>query len=138
MRCHICQMMYDCTQGGKKLRTYNALSLALWHTFKQTCMLIWQTFANELFAPLWHHLYPGHIFFRKPSSLPSVVSHLLFLHMGCSAVLPDLERLCTANNTSSASKIMAQDLLFLFNVAIPVVMSLQYICCCGEHAHMSM
>jgi hypothetical protein len=114
-------MMYDQTEGGAQLRKYNGCNLAWWHTFKHTAMLIWSTFSCELFAPLWHHLYPGHYFYREPSSLPCVISHMLFLQMSRDAVITDLKVISTDTETGYQSKLMALDLIFILEIAIPVV-----------------
>lgn len=114
-------MMYDQTNGGKYLRMYNSCNLAWWHTYKQAAMTIWKRFSCEVFAPLWHNLYPGHIFYRKPSSLASVLTHLLYIHMARDHIVGDLRALLVNENVQPAHRVIVKDLDFLVNVAIPVV-----------------
>jgi hypothetical protein len=114
-------MMYDCTDGGKALRKYNSCNLAWWHTFKQACYTIWSAFRQEVFAPLWHHLYPGHWFFKKPSSLGNVVIHLLYVNMSAAHILPKLKELLDNDKLKAQSRTMALDLKFLLEIAVPVV-----------------
>jgi hypothetical protein len=116
--------MYDATGGGKALRTYNSCNLAWWHTFKQACYTIWYSFRQEVFAPLWHDLYPSHWFFKKPSSLGSVVIHLLYINMAAEMIVPQLEAMLKEDTLKPQSRTMTLDLLFLFQVAVPVVISL--------------
>ena len=114
-------MMYDTTGGGEKFRKCNGVTLAWWHTYKQALYIIWKSFANELFAPMWHYLYPGHAFYAKPSSLVAVISHLLWLNLTRSKYMPRLEKIMTDESMSKQMRILCEDLKFLLNVAIPVV-----------------
>ena len=114
-------MMYDTTDGGRRLRLYNSLNLAWWHTFKHVSMKIWNVFARDVFAHLWHHLYPGHIFFSKPSSFVCVLAHFTWLFMARDQVQNKLAELLTSDDLSPVTRAFACDMDFLLNVAIPVV-----------------
>ena len=113
--------MYDKGDGGKRLRMYNGCGLAWWHTFKHACLRLWKVFSREIFAPLWHHLYPGHTFFEKPGSLPMVMSHLLYIQMSRDAVIEELTKLHNDMTLPLQTSYMVDDLHFLVEIAIPVV-----------------
>ncbi len=115
--------MYDVTGGGARLRAYNSCNLAWWHTYKHAALKIWQTFGREIFAPLWHHLYPGHVFYMNPGSLANVLSHLLFLCLSRDQVQADLSKVLQTPDLSYDCEVMAKDLHFLLNMAIPVVIA---------------
>lgn len=119
---HLCsQMMYDKSGGGVKLRTYTSCTLAWWHNFKHGVHRLWKLFANTVFAPLWHHLYPGHAFYIQPSSLSSIVLHLVYLHQVFPSVAQQISDAMAWPNTDPAHIKWLQDVQFLMDVAIPVV-----------------
>jgi hypothetical protein len=118
------QMMYDTTGGGKKFRMYNSINLAPWHSFKHTCLELWRTYADSVFAPLWHHLYPGHMFFKKPGSLNSVISHLLYLQLGYPQYCSALSAVAAQDDLGARARFMVDDFKFLVEIAIPVVCTL--------------
>jgi hypothetical protein len=117
-------MMYDRSDGCRRFRTFNAARLAWWHTYKHASLKLWDVFACDVFAPLWHHLYPGHIFFRHPGSLPCVHLHMMYLHLAYPFVKDQLDALGLDQTLNPASRIMVQDLQFLLGMAIPVVIHL--------------
>lgn len=102
---------------------FNSCNLAWWHTYKQAANTIWKTFANDVFAPLWHHLYPGHTFYLKPGSFVCVLAHLLYLQLSREHIIGELNRLLADDNLSLQSRLMLKDLFYLIEVAIPVVPS---------------
>jgi hypothetical protein len=95
--------------------------LAWWHTYKIAVGRIWKAFAKEIWAPLWHYLYPGHTFFVKQGSLSCMVSHMMYVFMARDELQPLLEKVLE-EDLGAASRQMAQDLDFLINIAIPVVL----------------
>ena len=114
-------MCYDKTGGGKRFRTYNSVNLAWWHNYKHTVFQLYSVFANDVFAPLWHHLYPGHIFYKKPSSFGCVLTHMLCLHQSYPRVRVLLDAVIGLDTLHDEVMVMAKDLKFLLDVAIPVV-----------------
>lgn len=40
--------------------------LGTWHVYKQAVLVIWAAAAESFLAPLWHHLYPMDVYFKKP------------------------------------------------------------------------
>ena len=114
-------MMYDNTGGGKLLRKYNSCTMAWWHTYKHALMRLWQVFARDVFAPLFHHLYPGHQFFVKPSSLPSIMVHMIYLVMSYPSVKKNIQVLLNDSSLGPSEAAMVADLQYLLSVAIPVV-----------------
>lgn len=114
-------MMYDKTNGGKTMRLFNSCGMAWWHTYKYASFKLWEFFANDVFAPLFHTLYPGHGFFIKPSSFAMITTHFLLLLKSYPAVRDDLQALTTTPGVSATSAAFGKDLQFLLGTAIPVV-----------------
>ena len=115
--------MYDSSGGGKNLRLFNSINMAWWHTYKHAVNKIWRAYANEVWAPLWHHLYPADNFFLKPSNLSAMVAHLLYVHMSYDSIRDDLNALLASTTLNAQSRHMRDDLEFLCCTAIPVVTS---------------
>lgn len=114
-------MMYDETGGGVRLRTFNSMNMAWWHSYKHAAFRIYSCFSCEVFAPLWHTLYPNTIFYRKPKNLNNVLLHLMYVHLAFPCVSQRLDEVINSAGTTPASKTFAEDLKFLGSVAIPVV-----------------
>ena len=114
-------MMDHPSDGGKYFRRYTACNLAWWHSFKHGALAIWKRFANDVFAPLWHDLYPGCIFYDTPSSLASVLAHLLYIHQGADHIIPAIRAASQREGLHYASRMALSDLELLVAVAIPVV-----------------
>jgi hypothetical protein len=51
--------MYDVTGSGVPLRDYTSVSLAWWHSYKWTAMMIMKVFGPDIIGPMFHHLFPG-------------------------------------------------------------------------------
>ncbi len=58
--------MYDGSGCGKRLRTQVVMMMGVWHQYKDANMLIWREFGYSFLGPLFHALYPGGKFFKKP------------------------------------------------------------------------
>ena len=41
------------------MRQYLSCNLAFWHSYKQAVKMICKYFANTIWGPLWHRMYPG-------------------------------------------------------------------------------
>jgi hypothetical protein len=115
--------MYDKTDGGKLLRTTVSVNLGWWHTYKHACLKLWERFAPTVLAPMWHFLYPNSQFHIKPSSFPSVLYHLLALHMAYPKIKPklDAQRNLDPDHTHRRFVNTIKDFTFLFEFAIPTV-----------------
>ena len=113
--------MYDQTGGGENLRRYTSVNLAWWHTFKLAAQKIWRKFACDVFAPLWHFLYPSHIFYNKPNSFVCIQAHFVWLMLALPSVQSSIDDMLTRSDLSPAARIFLKDLDFLLNIAIPVV-----------------
>jgi hypothetical protein len=83
--------------------------------------MIWKQFANEVWAPLWHCLYPGHTFYVKSGNLSSVLVHLLYVQLAYPKVEQTLNALLARDDLKVPARAMANDLLYLMRVAIPVI-----------------
>ena len=55
-------MCFDVSDGGSMLRQNASVWLAPWHNYKHSVELVWKKYANMLFAPLFHTLYPNNKF----------------------------------------------------------------------------
>jgi len=114
--------MYDKSNGCSRLRKFNGLNLAWWHSYKYGITQIWKQFADEVFAPLWHNLYPKHNFFRKHGQVSVMVLHIMYLEMVYPSVKDKLHKILDdAINLQAKTKVYVMDLIFLFEIAIPVV-----------------
>ena len=120
--------MYDHSDGCKRLRMFNFVTLAYWHSFKFVSQQLWKVFANDVWAPLWHTLYPGHAFYTTSKSLPMVVAHFIYLEVAFDGNNQEkLDRLLASVSTLKPQAAhMLHDLNFLIRIAIPVVASLYY------------
>ena len=97
------------------------MNLAWWHNYKHTCFQVYSVFADDIFAPLWHHMYPGHIFYKKPSSFGGVLAQLLCLHQAYPRVRVLLDAVLALDTLRDDIATMAKDLKFLLDIAVPVV-----------------
>jgi hypothetical protein len=114
--------MYNKRGGGKEFAKYNSTNLAWWHNYKHASLLIWKRFAAPIMAPLWHLLYPNSIFQIQPARLTSVTTHLMYLFYAYPHFKKQLDS-CDDQDLDLAPryKAMKDDLVFLFEFAIPVV-----------------
>ena len=103
------------------MRKFNGLNLAWWHTYKYSVGQIWKRFANEVFAPLWHNLYPGHTFYEKQAKVSIQVVHMMHLDMAYPAVQDKLHEVLTLPNVLPRTRVFVRDMIFLHEMAIPVV-----------------
>jgi hypothetical protein len=114
-------MMYDQSDGGLRFRKFCTVSLGWWHTYKHVALKIWDTFAETIWAPLFHFLYPGVKFFRKSKAL----THVLALYQCCMEGYKDicqpLRELAEDPAVSTSVKMAIRELLFVFDFALPVV-----------------
>ena len=118
------QIFYDTTETASHLRRYVSLSLAWWHSMKHAVHQVWKFFALSLWAPMWHHLYPGSLFLIKGKSPQDEISHLLYAAHAYPAIAEDLHGLLTDRTLSQGNLAMVKDLIFLFEFAIPSVETL--------------
>jgi hypothetical protein len=74
-------MFYDESDGARKFREVTASGLEFWHTFKMAYFLVFRSFADSIFAPLFHYTCPAHIFFLHPKRLIQVQEACLRLQL---------------------------------------------------------
>jgi hypothetical protein len=117
------QVMYDQTGGAKKFRETCSVNLGWWHTYKHAAMKLWERFAPSVIAPMWHCLYPNSQFHIHPSSFPSVLYHLLALHLAYPLIKPKLDSVRDKDPEETHRRYIntAKDFTFLFEFAIPTV-----------------
>ena len=113
--------MYDITDGGRGLRQHNVCGLAWWHTYKHCAIEVWRKFANMLFAPLAHNLYPNGRFFLEGSSLVMIVMHFMYVWIAYAGFKQLLEQTLARDDLNDANRTALQDLQFLCEFAIPAV-----------------
>ena len=123
---HMCstvcvQMMYINTPTAVLLRQYCSVNLAWWHTFKHMCNAVWRAFANTLFAPMWHDLYPGSKFYPTAHSPLDQVVHFCHLMTAYPNFRDTLHQLAAMPGLTPASATAAKNLVFLFEFALPTV-----------------
>ena len=113
--------MYTNTETAAAMRRYISLSLAWWHSLKHAVHQVWKFFALELWAPLWHHLYPADLFLIKGKSPQDEISHLLYVAYAYPDFADDLRALVTERTLTAGNIAMVKDFIFLFEFAIPAV-----------------
>lgn len=113
--------MYDTSDGGREFRKYTSCNLAWWHSYKHCCIQIWKVFANMIWAPLYHDLYPNSRFFIEGSSMPNMVSHFVYMWLAYQNSKQQLEDALVQDGLTLKSKIALEDVRFLCEFAIPVV-----------------
>jgi hypothetical protein len=131
---HVCsanhlphQMMYDLSGGGAKFRRYASVNLAWWHNYKHAVAKIWTRFANTIWAPLWHRLYPGSKFPAKAQGPQEASMHLVYFARAYPMFRGELNDALLDTSISRPGKIMLQNIQFLAEYAIPVVTRLDAI-----------
>jgi len=114
-------MLYDRSDGGRRLRQFASVNLAPWHNFKHGIELIWHHWALSVFAPMYHHLYPQNKFCIKYQSPQEPLMHMMLL---CQAYPSLKESLKSGIEQEGASKVnvcLLRDIEFLCEFAIPAV-----------------
>ena len=113
--------MYDETNGGKNLRKYCSLNLAWWHNYKHGAFALWKVFAEELFAPMWHHLYPDTGFYKTYKNLRGVLAHYQLLQLAYPAIKDQLRLDCVNMQLAEPVRLQLIELQFVLDYAIPTV-----------------
>ena len=114
-------MMYDKSDGGRNYRMHCGVQLGWWHTYKHVALKIWTTFAKTIWAPLFHHLYPGETFYPSNKNF----THVLALFQCCMVAFRDVYKEIreAADDVSirASSRMAFKELLFVMDYALPVV-----------------
>ena len=113
--------MYDKSGGGQEMRKYMSINLAWWHNFKQVTKTIWRAFANTIWAPMWHRLYPSSKFSPNPHSPQEPALDFLFMARAYPSFKNDLNEALEDNQVGKVGKSMLQNIKFLCEFAIPTV-----------------
>ena len=116
-------MCYDTSGGGEVFRGQVSVHLAWWHSLKHSAYVVWSSFRQDVFGPLFHHLFPGGMFYEKPTSLPMLLSHFQWIMLSYPAIQAALDSVLGMVELKANIKVAAQDLKFLCEFAIPVVVS---------------
>ena len=100
------------------------VSLAYWHSYKQVSLQLWKELAHDIWAPLFHNLFPSVTFFPKPSSLAMVTALFQCVKLAYpkfkQALRSGLDK--TGDVPEFAHRFTAlKDIEFLCEFAIPVV-----------------
>lgn len=118
--------MYDVSGGGAQLRKHMSMNLCWWHNLKQASHTIWKKFADVLWAPLWHTLYPTSMFYKTNRSPQDELVHMLHAASAWPDIRDDVAHILRTpdsgeGSVSANSKSLARNLIFLFDYAIPAV-----------------
>jgi hypothetical protein len=113
--------MYDGSGAGKELRKVAYNGLAYWHTMKIAFFKIYELFANEFMTASFHLLYPGNIFFAKPSYLSSVMVHLTYIRLAYPSFRPQLLAALEREDLTFEQRVRLGNLKDLCEFFIPVV-----------------
>lgn len=115
------QMMYDTSGKGKAYRRLGFNSLAWWHSYKAAFMKMYQIFAKDFIAPLFHTLYPAGIFFPKPKYLANVIQIFTYIRLSYKTFKPQLDAAFTDKKLKGHNICHLQNLRCLCEFLIPVV-----------------
>ena len=119
--------MYDQSQSGKRFRLLTFNSLAWWHSYKAAFMKLYNRFANEFIAPLFHHLYPGGWFFPKPKHFSNVVLMFVRIRLAYDTFKPDLAKALAKEGVKPENRCHLQNMLTMCEYLIPSVHTFHYI-----------
>ncbi len=113
--------MYDTSGKGKayKMLTFN--SLAWWHSYKAAFLKMYQVFAKDFIAPLFHTLHPAGIFFPKPKYLANVIQIFTYIRMSYPTFKPQLDAAFTDKKLKPHNLCHLQNLRTLCEFLIPAV-----------------
>jgi hypothetical protein len=119
--------MYDGSGAGKELRKVTYNGLAYWHTMKIAFFKIYEMFADEFITASFHHLYPGNIFFAKPSYLSAVMVHLTYIRLAYPLFKKQLHAALAKDDLNFEQRVRLSNLKDLCEFFIPVVRSISNI-----------
>lgn len=114
-------MMYDASGLGAKYRTLTFNGLAWWHTYKAACNKLWQLYAKEFFAPLFHAIDPNGWFFMKQKYLSKIVQLFTLIRLAYPRFRAALQEAIRDRHVTPASKQHLDNLHTLCEFLIPVV-----------------
>ena len=115
-------MLYDRSDGGRKLRQFASVNLAPWHNLKHGIELIWKHWAHEVFAPIYHHFYPQNKFCIKYQSPQEPLMHMMLLVQAYHGFKDQLKSGIEMADARRANVCLLRDIEFLCEFAIPAVL----------------
>ena len=118
---NVCQLMYDHSRCGVKLRKYMSVSLAWWHSYKWAVKRIVRVFSSDFIAPLFHHMFPDKQFHVEKISLPTMATYCTWIRLAYKDFREDLDMAMARDNLTTRQRILLTNLSDLCNVFIPVV-----------------
>ena len=101
--------------------------------FKHGVELIWKHFAQAVFAPMYHCLYPQNKFAIKYQSPQEPLLHMMLLCHGYPEFKANLQAGIIQPGAKRENVVMLRDIEFLCEFAIPVVQSHVVWCCYSTH-----
>jgi len=115
------------------------LTFGTWHAYKQVCSVIWDHWAERVFAPLFHHLIPN-ANFRRSARLSSIATFMTYVRLAYPSFKTQLKRatLYHKRRNGQRDKVATsqlRDMRKLFEFFIPVVrlfIDAQF--CVNDHA----
>lgn len=115
------QVMYDRSEGGKRLRTYVGCSLAWWHSYKWATKRILIVYANDFIAPLFHYLWPARQFDPMKCSHTSATTILSYIRLAYPGFKNSLQEQLANPIITVRQRTILQNLQHLCEFFIPVV-----------------
>ena len=108
------------------LRQNASIWLAPWHNYKHAVELVWKQYANMLFAPLFHNLYPQNKFIIKYPSPQEPTMFMLFVAKAYPMFKPQLvaaiDRVKAGNLATNFKRLSSlRDIQILCEFLIPAV-----------------
>lgn len=115
------QLMYDKSSITEPFRARCALTLGLWHNYKQVSYTLYRAYADELFAPMLHFFFPNSHFYTKPKLLSIVQTAFTQVRLAYPTIRDELTALLRSQTLKPAIRQYAQNLQDLCEFFIPAV-----------------
>jgi hypothetical protein len=100
---------------------FASANLAPWHNFKHGVELLWKHFAHEIFAPMYHFLYPQNKFAIKYQSPQEPLVHMMLLAHAYPTFKPALTAAMNDPEATKPNLSLLADIEFLCEFGIPAV-----------------
>lgn len=113
--------MYDTSHGGRRLRTFTSLSLALWHSYKWATKRILQVFSNDFIGPMFHFLQPNREYTPDKMKHPAATTYISYIRLAYPSFKRQLVEALQKNVFLPRQKTLLRNLETLCEFFIPVV-----------------
>ena len=103
-----------------KLKERCCFFLGTWHPYKTFAQRIWIKFFSDVFAPVFHVLFPKNKCFLKPK-LQSVITMFIYISMAYKIQRQNILKILNKIDRESESFNLGQNFITLFEFLLPTV-----------------